>query len=88
MSSFIKDRTIIKNIAEDFWQSLDDGTNFQDIDINGFKVRFYGVSHAGQNGAINRIRDKSIPKGSRIDTATKLMIGDWKKIRVYLKSVS
>ncbi len=88
ISSFVNDKVVIRNIAEGFWESLDNGTNFQDVDINGFTVRFYGVSHAGQNGAINRIRDKSIPKGSRIDTATKLMIGDWKRIGLYLKSIS
>lgn len=88
VSSFIKDRTIIKNIAEDFWKSLDDGTNYQDISLDGFVVRFFGVSHAGQNGAINRIRDKGIPKGNRISTASKLMVGDWKRIGDYLKTIS
>ncbi|SEM42856.1 Uracil DNA glycosylase superfamily protein [Butyrivibrio sp. ob235] len=88
VSSFINDRTKIRNIAEDFWKSLDDGTNYQDIQFEGFEVRFFGVSHAGQNGAINRIRDKSIPKGDRISTASKLMVGDWKRIGDYLRDIS
>lgn len=88
ISSFVNDKAVIRSIAEDFWKSLDDGTNFQDVDLSGITVRFYGVSHAGQNGAINRIRDKSIPKGSRMDTATDLMIGDWKRIGAYLRSIS
>lgn len=86
VGSFIQDKKVIKSLAQDFWQSLDEGSNYQDVFIGDNPVRFFGVSHTGQNGAINRIRGKSIEKGDKINTATKLMIEDWKRIGFYLKN--
>ena len=83
ISAYGENAEVIRDISQNFWKSLEKGTNYKKIET--YKFRIYGVSHAGTYGAVNR-KKYSSEKGKE-RTGEELMISDWKRIGEYLKNI-
>lgn len=85
-SAFNVDKEALKDIAGGFWNLLDKGENYQQIQQGDSDFRIYGVSHTGSNGSKNR-KKNSKWKGTEKLSGKSLMMEDWKRIGEYLGEI-